>query len=89
MDIARQIYTLMTSHSVYLCVRLHVVMYPEVSLCVVSLSVCVCVFRATGLCVYVCESVLCAAVLQGQQHTAARQRCDSDGSLAPGHSWEA
>lgn len=48
----------------------------------------VCVSEPKG-CVRNCESVLCAAMLQGQQHTAARQRCDSDGSVAPGHSLEA
>lgn len=61
-------------------------------LCAVSVStccVCVCIW-ATGLrCARTRESFLCAAVLRGQQHPAARQRCDSDGSLAPGHSWEA
>ena len=55
----------------------------------VCVCVCVCTQSHRAVCVCVCESVLCAAVLQGQRHTAARQRCDSDGSLAAGHSWEA
>lgn len=75
----------MTSHFVFIC--LHVLIYPEVQFMCCACE-CVCVYVCSGPqgSVYVYESALCAAGLQGQQHTAARQRCDSDGSLAPGHS---
>lgn len=51
------------------------------------LCMCVCVSEPQDSDVRVRVSHSC--VLRGQQHPAARQRCDSDGSLAPGHSWEA
>lgn len=72
-----------TSNCVLLNCSLHVLMCPVASFYkYVCVCLCACILTAPGLCA-VSQCSCCRAT------AAVRQRCDSDGSLARGHSWEA